>query len=304
MVGLQSGQVVAYSTADGAEAWRASLRADQPIVADETLLFVAAGEMIHALDAADGKLLWEVPSGTVTAPLLAHGGWVVAAGEEQLTAFREIDGAKVWTIQCPAVHVRPSIEGDNLYVPTDEGRLLALDIKTGAERWSTFPAKGPLSEVLALSNRVFVGASDKSLYVYDPDDGTLEWKPKLMGTLLRGRPVADDKRVIVTGIDNLVRAFDRGSGKLEWHEPVPYRPTGAAILDSVVLVPGAAAVINAFDLAKGTAAGQIKLDQPLLGAPAFSGAGADAIAAGITGTVTGESRLVLLALPAPQAPPE
>jgi outer membrane protein assembly factor BamB len=303
VVPLQSGQVVAYSVADGKEAWRAQLRTGQSIVADQTLLFVAAGDMIRAMDAADGKVLWEAPSGAVTAPLLVHGGWVIAASEGQLAAFREIDGAKVWTVPCPPLHVRPSIEGDNLYVPTDEGRLLALDVKTGAERWTKFPAKGPLSEVLALSNRVYVGASNKTLYVYDPDTGDVKWLQPL-GTLLRGAPVSDGKRVIVTGIDNLVRAYDRGNGRLDWHEAVPYRPTGAAIVGSVVVVPGAAPLIQAFELASGKSAGQIKLEKPLLVAPAFAGAGADVLTAGITGTVTGEWTLVLVGPPAAQAPPE
>ena len=54
VVGLQSGHVVAYSVKDGKETWRVQMQADQAIAADETLLFVAAGEMIHALDARDG----------------------------------------------------------------------------------------------------------------------------------------------------------------------------------------------------------------------------------------------------------
>ena len=303
VVGLQSGDVVAYSATDGKEAWRVQLRTDQAIVAHEALLFVAAGEMIHALDAANGKVLWEAPSGTVTAPLLVQGGWVVAASAGQLAAFREIDGAKVWHHESPPQHTRATIEGNNLYVPLDEGRLLALDLRTGAERWTRFPAKGPLSEVLAFPDRVFVGASNKTFYAYNADDGAVDWPP-LIGTTLRGRPASDGTRVFITGMDNMVRAFDRHSGALLWHAPVPYRPTGPVIVGSSVAVPGAAAEIRAFEAATGKPAGQIKLEQPLAVPPVFAGTGADARMAAITGTISSEWRLLLAVPPAPQAPPE
>jgi outer membrane protein assembly factor BamB len=302
VVGLQSGSVIAYSAKDGKEAWRVQMRADQAIVSDQTLLFVAAGEMIRALDAADGKVLWEAPSGTVTAPLLVQGGWVIAASAGRLTAFREIDGAKVWSRESPPQHARPTIEGDNLYVPLDEGRLLALDLRTGSERWTRFPAKGALSEVLAFPDRVFVGASDKWFYAYDADDGEIDWKV-LIGTVLRGRPASDNTRVVITGMDNLVRAFDRGNGRLEWHMPVPYRPTGPVVIASAVVVPGAAADIRALVMATGKPAGQIKLEQPLVLPPVFSGTGRDALMAAVTGTITGEWTLLLAGPPAPQAPP-
>lgn len=306
VVGLQSGHVVAYTLKEGKEAWRVPLQADHAIVADEKLLFVAAAEMIHALDAADGKVLWQVPSGTTTAPLLVHGGWVVAASAGRLTAYREIDGAKVWSRPSGPQQAQPSIEGNNLYVPLDEGRLLALDLLTGNERWTRFPAKGALSEVLALPDRVFVGAANKTFYAYDPDDGEIEWKMEI-GTTLRGRPATDGTRVVITGMDNLVRAFDRGNGRLDWHVPVPYRPAGPVVVGSSAVVPpspGNAAEIRAFQMTDGKAAGEIKLEQQLAVLPAFGGAGDSSLMAAITGTLTGEWTLLVAGPPAPPAPPE
>lgn len=303
VVALQSGQVVAYAAKDGKEAWRVPLLADQGVVADETLLLVAAGEMIHALDAADGKILWESPSGTLTAPLLVHGGWVIAATAGQLTAFREIDGARVWRQDCAQLAERPTIEGNNLYVPLAEGRLLALDLADGSERWTRFPAKGPLSEVLALPERVVVGAADKSLYVYDSGDGHVVWgrRPVRLGAVVRGRPVSDGSRVFVVTMDNLVRAFDRRSGALVWHEPLPYRPVGPAIAGPTLVVPGATAEIRAFELKTGKGAGQIKTEQTLIVPPVLQATPAGMIVAAITGSVSGEWTLVVLAPPEPTA---
>jgi outer membrane protein assembly factor BamB len=302
VVGLQTGHVVAYSVQDGKEAWRVPLRADQAIVADETLLFVAAGETIHALDAADGKVLWEAPSGTLTAPLLVHDGWVIAATAGQLAAFREIDGAKVWSHDCPPLGERPTIEGDNLYVPLDEGRLLALNLQDGVERWTRFPAKGPLSEVLALPDRVFVGAADKYLHVYNADDGDIEWgRGPFLGSVVRGRPVSDGGRIFVATMDNLVRAYDRRTGALVWHEPLPYRPVAPAIAGPALIVPGATAEIRAFELKTGKLAGQIKAEQTLVVPPVFQMSASGILVAAITGAVSGEWTLVVLGPPPPPA---
>ena len=302
VVALQSGQVVAYGAKDGKEAWRVPLRADQAIVADETLLFVAAGEMIHALDAADGKVLWESPSGTLTAPLLVRGGWVIAATAEHLTAFREIDGARVWSHESPPLHERPTIEGNNLYLPLDEGRLLSLNLADGTERWTKFPAKGPLSEVLALPDKVFVGASDKQLYVYDSDDGRDAWgRPPRLGAVVRGRPVSDGSRIFVVTMDNLVRAFDRRSGALVWHEPLPYRPVGPVIAGAMLVVPGATAVVRAFDLKTGKLAGEIKAEQTLIVPPVLQMSSAGMLVAAITGSVSADWTLVVLGPPEPPA---
>jgi outer membrane protein assembly factor BamB len=300
VVGLQSGHVAAYSAKQGTEVWRVQLRADQAIVADETLLFIAAGDMIHALDAADGRVLWAAPSGTLTAPLLVQGGWVIAATAGQLAAFREIDGAKVWSHDSASLHTRPTIEGDNLYVPLDEGRLLALNLANGTERWTRFPAKGHLSEVLALPERVIVGAANKYLYVYDADDGTIEWRP-LIGAELRGRPATDGAHVFVASMDNLVRAFDRRSGALVWKAPLPYRPVGPVVAASTLIVPGAAAEIRAFELKTGKPAGQIKVEQPLVVPPVFQTSASGVLMAAITGSVSGEWTLLVLGPPAPQA---
>ena len=93
---LQSGVVVAYRANDGGEAWRVDLRADQPIAVEGDRVFVASGEAIHALALENAEVLWRAPTGTLTAPLLAQDGWIIAASAAGLAAFRSTDGVKIW----------------------------------------------------------------------------------------------------------------------------------------------------------------------------------------------------------------
>jgi outer membrane protein assembly factor BamB len=303
LLALQSGVVVAYGLPDGAEAWRVAMLADQPIAVDGDRVFVAAGEAIHAFALENASVLWRAPAGTLTAPILAQDGWIVAASSRGLAAFRAEDGSKVWERETGVQRGRATIEGDNLYVPLEDGRLLALDLGTGADRWvhrfaiPKTPDTGPhppgLSEVLAYPDRVFVGAADGKFYCLKTADGAIDWRFHI-GAVLRGRPIGEGNRIFATAMDNVVRAFDRRSGALLWHPTVPFRPTtGPVLLGSIVMVPGAASEIRAFDTA-GHPAGQIKLDDPLATPPAFAETPGGAVMAAVTGSLNAQWKLLLV----------
>lgn len=295
---LQSGAVEAHKVADGTTAWKIELRSDFPVAVDGDRVYVAAGEAIHALNAADGTEQWLVPSGNVTAPILAHAGWLIAATEKSLTAYRAADGSKVWSREVGNQRVSPTIEADNLYVPLEDGRLVALDVQTGAEKWVRH-LTGPLSEVLALPERVYVRSADKHLYCYRTSDGERDWR-FLFGAVVRGRPAADDKRIYVTSMDNTVRAYRRSNGELLWHPAVPFRPTrGPELIDSVVIVSGSEAELQAFDAATGKPVGRVTLEEPLAMPPAFGRSGDAVVMSAFIGSLKSQWRLVLTGPPAP-----
>jgi outer membrane protein assembly factor BamB len=296
---LQSGVLVAHRISDGVEAWRVEMRTEQPIAVEGTRVFVASGEAVHALASADGAIVWRAPTGTLTAPILAQDGWIVVASATELAAFRSEDGARVWGRELGPQHTRPTIEADNLYVPLDDGRLFALDLRTGTDRWVRRVVSPPaaaaapaLSEVLAYPDRIFFGASDRRLFALNAVDGEVEWRFPI-GAVLRGRPVGDGTRIFVAAMDNVLRAFDRQDGRLLWHPGLPFRPMGPVVIGTRVVVPGASAEVRAFDIA-GRPAGQIKLEAALAISPAFSESTGGRIMAGVTGSLEGPSKLFLM----------
>jgi hypothetical protein len=298
LVVLQSGAVEAHRVADGTVAWKVELRSEFPAAADGDRVYVAAGEAIHALKATDGTEEWLAPSGSVTAPLVAHAGWVIAATEKALTAYRAADGTKVWSRAIGLQRESATIEADNLYVPLEDGRLIALSLQDGADKWVRH-LTGPLSEVLALPDRVYVRSADKHLYCYRASDGERDWR-FLSGAVVRGRPAADDKRIYVTSMDNTVRAYRRSNGELLWHPAVPFRPTaGPEVIDSVVIVSGSAPELRAFDASTGKPVGQITLEEPLAMPPAFGRSGGALVMSAFTGSLNGQWKLVLTGPPAP-----
>lgn len=292
VLALQSGTVAAHRVSDGSEVWHVELSADQPVAVNADHVFVAAGEAIHALTAGTGSVVWRAPTGTLTAPLLVHEGWIIAASANALTAYRAADGSKVWSRERGAQRDRAAIEGDNLYVPLQDGRLLALDLRTGAERWVHPFADAP-TEVLAFADRIYVGVADKYLYCLNADNGETSWRQPT-GAALLGRPAADRSRVFVAGLDNVARAFDRRTGALLWHPGVPYRPmTGPAVIGSSVVVPGTETEFRAFDAASGREKGQITLDERPAVPPAFGESTGVIVMAAVTGSLAGQWKLVL-----------
>jgi outer membrane protein assembly factor BamB len=299
---LQSGVVAAHRLSDGGEAWRIELRTERPVAADGPRVFVASGEAIHALDAETSDVLWRAPIGAVTSPLVAHEGWVVATAAAGITALRAADGSVVWTRTIGAQRERATIEGDNLYVPLEDGRVVALDLQTGAERWSRHFA-GAASEVLAFADSLYVGSADRNFYCLDADDGETSWK-FWIGATLRGPPAADAVRVFVTSLDNALRAFDRRNGALRWHESIPFRATtgGPSVVGSMVVVSGPAAELLAFEAANGRRGGQIALPAAPVVPPAFAASGAETVVVTAIDSLKGELRLVLTEPPLPQIP--
>jgi outer membrane protein assembly factor BamB len=290
-VALKSGMVAAHRIADGSEAWHVELRTDLPVAVEGARVFVAAGDAIQALNADDRTVLWRAPAGALTAPLLVHEGWVLAASKGQLAAYRSADGSLVWRQASGVQRERATIEGDNLYIPLEDGRLLALALDTGRTRWAQ-QLDGAPTEILAFADRIYVGSADKWFYSFSAATGEVSWKFRV-GAALRGRPAADSTRVYAAAIDNVVRAFDRVSGALRWHPSVPFRPSaGPTVIGSTVVVPGTSLEIRAFRAATGSPAGTITVPDPLATAPAFGVADGVPAMAAVTGGLANQWKLL------------
>ena len=284
------GAIASFNLADGAELWRVELAPDHPFAVDDDKLFVAAGEAMHALDARTGAVAWRQPTGTLAAPPLVFEGWIVISAGNEVVASRAADGAVVWRKPHGALRHTPTIEGELLFLPLADARILAVDLRTGEARWERKLGGAP-SEIAALADRIYVGSADKYFYCLDADDGVLEWRPRI-GAVVIGRPAIDAERVYVATTDNLLRAFDRVSGALKWQAPLPFRPySGPVLLGTAVLVAGYVAELRSLDAATGKTGPAMNLGAPLAGPLSVQLTDRGPLAAAITGGVAGDWRL-------------
>ena len=126
-------------------------------------------------------------------PLVWDNGWLIAATTPAaILAFRATDGILIWRrdIKSPA-HAPPALAADRVYVPTDDGRVVALRVDTGAPVWERRLGGAP-NDILALDDRLYVGSKDNFFYCLMADDGRVDWRWRTGGDVI-GRPVADER---------------------------------------------------------------------------------------------------------------
>lgn len=271
VVPLRTGVITAHSMTDGAVRWTVPLAAAKPLAADDQRVYVADGEMLHALSAADGKVAWRVAAGRpMTAPPLAHAGWVLLAAAGDLIAIRAEDGAVVWRMTLGPIEFPPSLDGDLLAVSLVDGRVIALDLEDGSERWTKNLYSSP-GEPFVVGERVYVGTQDKTFYVLYASSGRVE-DHRPIGSQVRGRVAVDDERVYMAGLDNMLRAVRRRGGALLWQKSLVYRPAaGPVLIGETVVVPGYVETpLPVFAVATGAQAGALGFDGSLVALPVFT----------------------------------
>ena len=134
-----------------------------PLVVDGVLYFTGTMNVVRAVDAVTGKLLWEFDP--------------------------EVGKALAGKRQVGFVHNRGiSFYGDKVFAATFDGRLVAIDAKTGEQVWSvrTFPEDAALyitgapkafkGKVLIGNGGTEAGPTRGFVTAYDADTGKEAWK--------------------------------------------------------------------------------------------------------------------------------
>jgi outer membrane protein assembly factor BamB len=212
-------------------------------------LAVRLGPVAVTWDSTAGTLTGLMPAGIVPVHRVP-----VTLRRGTLPAFPTRPGAEVprvgpaWTFDAgAAVWADLTAAGDLVLVGADDGRLHALDARTGAQRW-TFQAGGAIRAAPAVyGGALYLHADDGMLYRLDAATGAARWRVRTTdGPITRVPPPGPDSRwdtrgsgvamaqgVLVVGThDGRVLALDTLDGARRW--------TFAAG-GSVVATPAAAA---------------------------------------------------------------
>jgi outer membrane protein assembly factor BamB len=159
--------IVALNVSDGSQAWRyeapREVLASAPSVGGGSVLVGLAGvssTVVRALDEGNGSELWSARVTTtltpIGAPAVAPGVVVAQDVNSQVYRFDPRNGVSAWdyALNEPAIRTAPVLSGSQVLVASDDGRLAALDGRTGELVWRSPPQGGLLRNPLVTSDLV------------------------------------------------------------------------------------------------------------------------------------------------------
>ena len=214
-----------------------------PAADDSSAYFLSKAHDVLAVDIATGDVRWrrttlEEGEALSGAALLVDGESVVV-GDYNLLAFDRRTGGLRWRF-VPAEGYGPGIYlggvSDGLALAgSPSGHLYAVDVDSGALRWSTAVASdgkttvfGPAAggSVVAAGFTEFTAPNGGGVVVLAKDTGRVLWKQRFpapadasLGTNWAGGPIVVEDEVIVSSGDGNIHAFDIASGALRWTIP-------------------------------------------------------------------------------------
>jgi len=266
---VEGHEVAAFDIQQGTPAWTAPGTPTSTPAVGDGLLFLAEADTITALKQETGEQVWRLPfSEELAVPLVFDNKWLIASDVAgNVLAFRATDGTLIWRAELGVrVHAAPALAADRVYVPLEDGRVVSLDVTSGAKRWE-HKLGGPPNEMLALDDRVYVGSDDDFFYCLMTGNGEIAWRWRTGGDVI-GVPVIDQHRVYFVSRDNVLRGLDRHSGSQRWKRSLPLRPTrGPVAAGDLLLVSGLAPKVTAFAMKDGTPAGDVAAPGELAAAP-------------------------------------
>jgi len=232
--------------------------------------------VLRAIKADTGAILWTYDCGEelVTVPVLAEGKVLVASQSATLYAVEAADGKWVWQYRrTPPVGFilrgasTPVVRDGMVYLGFSDGHAAALDAKTGAAAWDRVLSTG--TQFIDVSStpgfdstgNLIVASYKDGLFSLDPKTGDTVWQSSASGlayVLVRGS-------VIFAAGEDRVGAYSAETGKSIWLMSLPDRagqqpafasglllvPTGKALL---FVDPVSGKILRRFDPGKGVTA--------------------------------------------------
>ncbi|MFC6975305.1 PQQ-binding-like beta-propeller repeat protein [Halomicroarcula sp. GCM10025709] len=148
---------------------------EAPAVADGTVVVGAGNAGVRALDAETGadQWSWSVGERVASSPTIADG--TVYAGRDTLAALELDSGSVRWRRRFERSTGTPAVSGETVAVPTAEGALVGLDRATGDRRFRFSSVARVLRRVVIVARSAYVAASDGRLHAIQLDTGEQRW---------------------------------------------------------------------------------------------------------------------------------
>jgi outer membrane protein assembly factor BamB len=198
IVGSCNGIVRALDLNSGRVRWENKVSPDpeqyffhsDPIVGGDVIVVAAdraTGANIHAFDVSTGKELWRHPAGRgVNGPLAGVNNRVYAANlEGKLLSLDIRSGALAWSVPFKVPGWEgAAVAGDRVFAGTVDGWLHALNAESGREHWRVNLDAPVTTTITAAAEDVYVGTANGSIHRVDAQRGAIGHSLKLDANLI------------------------------------------------------------------------------------------------------------------------
>ncbi len=225
------GRLRALAVSDGTETWvvedqvpRLSLRGTSPPVrvADTVVGGFDSGRVM-ALSLSSGETLWQAQVSTprgrselerladVDAAVRVSGGDVYAVGYQGRIAMMALDTGQIWWARDLSSYRGLDLDGDQIYVSTSDGDVVAMRRRDGSVVWQQEGLKRRgLSTPAAHGNAVVVGDFEGYLHWLDRDTGRFVARERPGRTRISATPLVVGDLIIVIDDGGGITAYRSG----------------------------------------------------------------------------------------------
>jgi outer membrane protein assembly factor BamB len=171
--------------------------------------------------------------------------------EKTLSPDTVPDLKEIWTFTTPGlVTASPAVVNGVLYVPSSDGRVYALNARTGALIWQSVAIEAGYPSLAVVSGRIYVGTGVDvcRLYALDAATGAVLWNTPDIGGGITSPAVAGGR--VYVGAGESLYALDAVTGAPVWTAPIDTLFSSPAVSGGRVYV-GAGPDVYAVDAASG-----------------------------------------------------
>lgn len=252
------GDVFAFDLISGKRLWAHDTNArlaGGPGAGGSLVLVGTLDAEVIALDRLSGQERWraKMPSEVLTAPVATDDTVLVRTGDGRVFGLNAADGVRLWNFDrgVPPLTLRgmsqPLLVGDRVIAGLDNGRVAALDVRSGRLLWeqvvSAPTGRSELerladvdAELLADGEMIYAASYGGDLVALSRDTGTILWRTALRSyTGMAGFGTT----LAVSDEDGVVWMLDATTGAVQWkQEALKYRQLSAPAAQPGALVVG------------------------------------------------------------------
>ncbi|MDA0835127.1 MAG: PQQ-binding-like beta-propeller repeat protein [Planctomycetota bacterium] len=210
----------------------------------DRVIFGSYDSSLYCLDCKTGEKVWDfmTQDRVNCSPAIAEGFTFVAGCDEHLRVINLKDGSEEADIPLETYLIAsPAVWGDQLYVGTHNGDVLAVNWKKKTIDWRYQSGKDarPIHGSAAITkDMLVVGGQDKKVRCIDRTNGNELWTFETRGQVDSSPAIVDD-RVFIGSNDGSLYELALATGKELWKEQLGRKVTAGPAIGEGVLVVGA-----------------------------------------------------------------